>query len=137
MSGRKSFKIFREDYVDVTINWSRCVISQKDTSEKTINVAKTVKREEEREERFRNLLQNIRRFKEYTEIDPSLQNRLDIQGIENKCCLENSVYHKTCKNKYDDYHFGRLTGKRKKVVEETNEPTHSSVVKYAIYVQGS
>lgn len=125
MSRKKSFKLDNIEIFDVSVNtdekdiiWTKCFICQKDTAEKTSCPANVVK-----------ILDNIRRFDLLIDLSTSLKERLAFPSIEKKCCEEKAVFHKTCKNKFDDYHFGRVSGKKKKNNDGDDDKASPNLIK--------
>ena len=47
-----------------------------------------------------------------------------MENFNSKCTTNKAVYHKRCRNKYDDFHFERSI--KKKMEEENNSPGPST-----------
>ena len=75
------------------------------------------------------IFDNIRRFDLLIDLSTSLKERLPFPSIEKKCCEEKAVFHKTCKNKFDDYHFGRVSGKKKKNNDGDDDKASPNLIK--------
>ena len=131
---RRSFKLFTDinehyDYVTtenvIEIEWQKCIICQTDTTEKTICPANNKNNEGDIVERYKLLIGNIRRFE--SDLCPTLKRRIEFEQIEGQCYENKAVYHKKCRNRYDDQHFERENNKRRKLCQEASDlfPTSS------------
>ena len=146
MSRRSSFKLLTDvdkhyealatETVSVEdIVWSSCFICQEDSSDKVICPAHNSKQEVDVEEKYKRLLNEVRRLETLEILCPSLKRRLQLDEIEKKCNEKRAVYHKKCRNRYDNQHFERANKRQKLSAEAGNSSSSTPSTKTRSHFQ--
>ena len=117
-----------EEADDIT-NWDLCVICQSTTNEKLICPHESNNRN--KDIGYLGLINDLLKFDELHLLPQTLKlNRLRVDGkvLVESLIVHNANYHKTCRNKYDKYHFDRAVTKiaKDKATPITSKKTRSS-----------
>ena len=108
----------KETTIPNDISWDKCFICQKDSKEKLVSPVRAINEssddyDSQLEEKYAKFINDIKRFADMDILDTDLKQRLRIDGVADVCKENSAVYHKTCRNKFDNHHFERENKKRK------------------------
>ena len=117
---RKSFRLVKDldkNFCKIQSNedikWTECLICQEHCSKEKLISPVSNNHKLDLRTQYSKLIEDIRRFKVVGTLTLYLQGIVSLQNIETLCFENKAVYHKRCKNRYDDYHFERYSKKRK------------------------
>lgn len=113
------------DKDEVEVEWNDCFICQEKSTEKLICPANS-KHVTDLQQQYSKLVQDVKRFETVESFSDPLKHLLGMENFDNKCTTNKAVYHKRCRNKYDDFHFERSIKRAKKMEEENNLPGPST-----------
>ena len=110
----------KEKEITITndISWDKCSICQKNSKEKLVSPVRAINEssddyDSQLEEKYAKFINDIKRFADMDILDTDLKQRLRIDGAADVCKESSAVYHKTCRNKFDNHDFERENKNRK------------------------
>ena len=103
--------------------WGRCFICQAVTHDKLICPA-THSWQVDKSLGYRSIAKQLKKFEEIGELPNSIRRRnyfLSYEELTESLFQNKAKFHKHCKNRYDEHHYGRATKKRKSMGNDEND----------------
>ena len=122
-------KFLQSEQTCFEIHWERCFICQNEASKDALICPANGTTQKERTDKVMDkvILDNLQKYKEIDSLPKKLNLLLGSENLYENLVANEAVYHKRCKNKFDNYHFERAS-KRRKTSKATRE--HGTRSKY-------
>ncbi len=124
LNAAQHFEILHQRNTQIDTNWDLCFICQESSTSQLVCPAKNTS--DDRAKSYQNIIQNLEGFSVLGELPDSLESRFNQPSLIDKFIEKNAKFHKTCKNRYDGYHYERAC-KKKKTCNSSKEQASSSV----------
>ena len=117
--------------------WGRCFISQAVTQDKLICPA-TNSWQVDKSLGYRSIAEQLKKFDEIGELPNSIRRRiyfLSHEELTESLFQNEAKFHKQCKNRYDEHHYGRATKKRKSMGNDVKDliSTPKTRARYSVH----
>ena len=125
------------DETPTQIDWTRCMFCQEVKTEKLVNPTES-KLRSNRKQTFDRLEEDLLEFEAECIGDITVYKFRDVgQTFSETCLLHHAIFHKTCRNSFDNHHFQRAKKKIDNSAESPSKPwkvaaklpVHSSLVR--------